>query len=318
MPNASHTRQAAALRMSDEGASYPEIAEALGFTTWHGAVAAASAARRRRDGRTIRRTARTINLNAVRRMVYGFGVEIECKGLTQAQCADALVAAGINAVAVGYTHEVMAAWKATSDASLHGVACEVVSPILRGEDGIAEMQRVMAALRAAGAHVDAQCGMHVHVGMEALTGHEIASLIDLYAARQTAVNTVLPGDRRRSQWARTLGTAFRQNVTGQFRRTGTVAVGYHGDRYRTVNVCAFPRYGTLEFRQHGGTLNGEKAAAWVRMLWAMATAAASGNAEAVRGGANFLDDLAAAGGLDADSVNYLRRRQAQLAARVAA
>lgn len=43
--------------------------------------------------------------------------------------------------------------------------------------------------------------------------------------------------------------------------TGTV-----GDRYRAVNLHAFNRHGTIEFRQHHGALKAEKVAAWITFV----------------------------------------------------
>lgn len=38
------------------------------------------------------------------------------------------------------------------------------------------------------------------------------------------------------------------------------------DRYRAVNLHAFPRHGTVEFRQHHGSLSGDKVTAWVTFV----------------------------------------------------
>jgi hypothetical protein len=37
-------------------------------------------------------------------------------------------------------------------------------------------------------------------------------------------------------------------------------------RYRKLNVWAFDAHGTVEFRLHQGTLNAERAVAWVRLV----------------------------------------------------
>lgn len=38
------------------------------------------------------------------------------------------------------------------------------------------------------------------------------------------------------------------------------------DRYRAVNLHAFCRHGTIEFRQHHGALNGDKVSAWITFV----------------------------------------------------
>lgn len=39
-----------------------------------------------------------------------------------------------------------------------------------------------------------------------------------------------------------------------------------GSRYFKVNLMSFQRHGTIEFRQHSGTVNATKIANWVRFL----------------------------------------------------
>jgi hypothetical protein len=38
---------------------------------------------------------------------------------------------------------------------------------------------------------------------------------------------------------------------------------YQGGRYNKVNLCAFLRHGTIEFRQHSGTMNVDKVINWI-------------------------------------------------------
>jgi hypothetical protein len=58
-----------------------------------------------------------------------------------------------------------------------------------------------------------------------------------------------------------------------------------GDRYRSLNLQSFGLYGTVEIRQHQGTLNATKALAWVAygqamIAWARAIAPESSNPSA--------------------------------------
>jgi hypothetical protein len=57
------------------------------------------------------------------------------------------------------------------------------------------------------------------------------------------------------------------NWMESFKNTGRP--GGTPSRYRTVNVASFGRTGTIEFRQHQGSLNGTKAVAWIEMLLAL-------------------------------------------------
>ena len=59
-------------------------------------------------------------------------------------------------------------WKCESDSSLHHIPgramCEVISPVLRGEDGVTEIKRMLTKLRSMGGKVNRSCGLHTNVG----------------------------------------------------------------------------------------------------------------------------------------------------------
>src|SRR5262245_33404466 len=62
-------------------------------------------------------------------------------------------------------------WKAERDGSIRcpagHEACEIVSPVLKGDDGIRQVVQVLAWLKSAGAQVNRSTGFHVHVGWNA-------------------------------------------------------------------------------------------------------------------------------------------------------
>ncbi len=94
-------------------------------------------------------------------MERSFGIEMEFNGLTMQQSLAALKRAGLKAQIEGYNHDDHAdgTWKIVTDASVSR-GHEVVSPILRGEPGIAEACRAAEALEKAGATIDISCGLH--------------------------------------------------------------------------------------------------------------------------------------------------------------
>ncbi len=58
-------------------------------------------------------------------------------------------------------------WKAERDGSINdagGHACEIVSPVLRGAEGIEQVAAVVRTLEEKGHRVNVSCGVHVHVG----------------------------------------------------------------------------------------------------------------------------------------------------------
>jgi len=89
-----------------------------------------------------------------------FGVEIE-----------ATIPAGVIAVGPhgqGLPIPQLPGWKADRDPSIragHGrVACEFVSPVYTGSEGLALFVRDVEAIKALGASVNRTCGLHIHVG----------------------------------------------------------------------------------------------------------------------------------------------------------
>jgi len=300
---AAHARQDQALRLREQGYTFGQIVSTLGFAG-SGAVSQA------------------LTSAMTRRLSYGlmgrtFGIEIECVGLTRYEATQALRAAGINARDEGYTHTVTSHWKVVSDTSLvdagghNDTTCEVVSPIMRGHDGLAEVTRVMDALRAAGATVNRSCGMHVHIGANDLDAAAVYRVVANYTKNQQAIDTVHPQSRR-STTAGTLYGAYRSYEISSIEsnvQSGTDKAYLYSDRYKTVNLVSLRKYGTIEFRQHAGSLNGEKAAAWVQFVMAMVDAAVRiGDLDVEADITALTTKMTAANLMDPTAATYLNHR----------
>lgn len=283
-------RAAQALTLREQGHTFDAIAVAMGLNTRQAARSLVNTGLRRRA----RSSYGSLPNAAVVGMARRFGIEIECEGITQSMAAFAVERAGIACSAMGYTHAVQATWKVVSDGSLRN-GCEVVSPILSGEAGLAEVATVMTALRSAGATISSRCGMHVHIDAQDLTGVQIASMIDTYVDHQRLIDPLVSPSRRSDRYATycaAWSTSEKNTVTEWF-RTGRDRTAFANvNRYRTVNVASYARYGTIEFRQHQGSLNGTKAAAWVRFLLAIATAAEAGQTVTATSTQDLLSALA--------------------------
>lgn len=185
-----------------------------------------------------------------------FGVEIEAIGLPFAQVISALRAAGIRCEDTGYTHSVTPYWKVVHDGSLAGgYTFELVSPKLYGQAGLNELETVMRLLREAGARVNSSCGFHVHHSAEGMQEINHANVAYAYNYFYSLFEGIFPVGRQNSTWARRLSSP----ETAYTAR----AHGLYDVRYMAVNLNAVTRHGTVEFRQHAGTLNASKATAWV-------------------------------------------------------
>lgn len=110
----------------------------------------------------------------MKELVRPFGVELEflMDGVSMPleQGAAALTAAGLEAKRESYNHRRRTHWKVVQDSSVQDAngyeGGEAVSPVLTGEDGIAELTKAANALRDAGFETNKSCGTHVHFGLK--------------------------------------------------------------------------------------------------------------------------------------------------------
>lgn len=276
-----------------------------------------------------------------------FGIEIEFIGITRETAVDAIRAAGLRCASQQYNHRTSRQWKVVPDGSLANVGGELVSPPLRGEAGIRALKKACDALVEAGARIDRTCGLHVHHDVHELSMYSIIRLVQFWKDSQIAIDQMVAPSRRdgggSSRWCRPIDDHVMRYV-GRLReecdRAGgalTYSEVRHGgtamsapdtaraaqnvrdlfssiDRYYTLNVSVYPRAGTVEVRQHQGTIDAEKINAWIEFGQAMIVAAASGSSlpDGITSAEVLLGGLAEHG-LDATTVEYLNRRVARLA-----
>jgi hypothetical protein len=210
-----------------------------------------------------------------------FGVEFEfISPVSRAAVAEALSAAGVASYDAGYTHAVSDKWKLVSDASVYptgatGQGMELVSPILRGEDGIAKMRTACEVLTRIGCTVNKTCGLHVHVGAREMSVQAMRRLAILYSDFEGVLDSVMPASRRANA-NQYLQSLRRMDKAGVNRADSARTIAQYingGSRYAKLNFTAHWKHGTVEFRHHAGTVNADKAAAWVGVCLRMVRAA---------------------------------------------
>lgn len=197
-----------------------------------------------------------------------FGVEIEFKGLDRTDAARALRTAGINVQIEGNVlcyHNTRSHWKIVSDGSVHG-GWELVSPPLSGNAGIDEVRKAATAMVEAGAFVDRECGLHVHVDANDLSAATIVNLTKRYAQHENEINKLIPSFRHSCSWAQ--GMSNVATMVSDYLRSNPNATARQvcdrlNDRYYKLNLMAYAVHGTVEFRQHSGTVDGTKIANWI-------------------------------------------------------
>lgn len=155
-------------------------------------------------------------------------------------------------------------WKVETDASVHG---EVVSPVLMGEDGFKQIQKVMKAMKQVGCKTNKQCGQHIHIGMQDTTREQRYKVV-------TNFNNLYPQIRQfvaRSRWTNHYCKPMDANNFARLKDFWARGIDPNKDQFgRTfaLNVTPFPKIGTYEVRLHQGTLNPKKIITWIKFLTA--------------------------------------------------
>lgn len=221
-----------------------------------------------------------------------YGVEIEAYGRNRHDVAAALMVAGIQARVESYNHDdnVRDArgnlvpktwWRLVTDGSVTGTdAFELVSPALKGEDGLRQIRTACEVLQRLGVKVNKSCGFHVHHAAQDYDNVTyFKNVVKLYARMEAWLDQAMAPSRRgntnqfcKSVCAKMTMPAGR-GLTGQqaldqcqrpedvnnWMRLGDL----YDPRYNKVNLSSWWRHGTIEFRQHAGTIDAEKIVNWV-------------------------------------------------------
>lgn len=202
-----------------------------------------------------------------------FGVELECVCPigNDANVIREVNNSGYEMVHTGYTHNDVPHWKSLYDGSVRGdygyESKEYVSPAFDKESGLDEVANVCKIIIDNGGKVNRTTGTHIHLDASDLSAQEIAKIVYLYGKLESKINALLPLDRRNNRYCKSVkrfckyvelsGFDYFDNVQKVIRVLGT--------RYLKVNVEAYLRHGTIEFRQLNGTLSGDMIKYWVKL-----------------------------------------------------
>lgn len=217
-----------------------------------------------------------------------FGIEIELTGPDALLIIQALHDAGVpvnpnnwsrlGATAYRRTNTNARHWALKRDGSVHGEGLELVSPKLRGQSGLDEVQTVCAVLNSINATVDTSCGLHVHHDMRGLTAEQIKTQALAFVDRENLIMQMVAPSRQHNMhcklWSRR-SSYYRNslvNAPDDLSWFSRVAVGPRG----TINLGAYRSHGSVEIRAHAGTTNAKKIIAWVRFGQALFAAAEAG------------------------------------------
>ena len=209
-----------------------------------------------------------------------FGIEIEAYNCSKQKLAQELTAAGIKVKVEDYNHiDSQERWKITSDGSLTGnQSFELVSPILHGEEGLKDLEKVCWVLELCDVKVNNSCGLHIHMDAAGFTLQTWKNLALSYKRLEKVIDAFMPSSRRNNRFCQ----GFANITETQIKSAGTITDlrrAFGNDRYRKVNLEAYARHRTVEFRQHSGTTNFTKMSAWVYFLAKLITFAENGEVQ---------------------------------------
>lgn len=206
-----------------------------------------------------------------------FGVEIEFVG-DAGVVEEKVNRAGISCYVESYNHITKGYWKIITDSSVSadvdagesGGGFEMVSPPLKGEEGLAQLRKVVEAMKEAGAIVNDTCGLHVHHDANDFTAQSFKNAIKIYSRFEEVLDALVIPSRRESHnsYCLTVNTMEHRKAATKSDTIGDIMDVIHG-RYYKLNVLSYLTHGTIEFRQHQGTLDFEEMSNWIRLTQAI-------------------------------------------------
>ena len=200
-----------------------------------------------------------------------FGVEIEC------YAPDGESDGWGNEDGVDYSYDLLCKnrfshWAnlVSNDESLYGdnggYGVEIKSPVLVAPDGFDELTRVMEILQEKHYFVDRTCGMHVHLNAPEFIENNrlIIKAVKAWKRNQETINSMVDDSRINGNHCPPWEDDDVETLE-EYLREG---YGPDGTHRGSINVGSLPYHGTIEIRQHEGTLNPEEAIAWIKFCQA--------------------------------------------------
>jgi len=204
-----------------------------------------------------------------------FGVEFEAYGVDMHRLKAELERQGIEVAIEGYNHTTRSHWKIVTDASIRGNnGLELVSPVLQGEDGLEQVRKACKALKRCNALINKSCGMHIHFGASDFGLQQWKNIYKNYINYEGLIDSFQPVSRRadNNMYCRSLLHRFRSGSAAfeaidNCTNIEQIAQKVTGRcRYFKLNAESFFRHGTVEFRQHSGTIEVDKVVNWITFL----------------------------------------------------
>lgn len=234
-----------------------------------------------------------------------FGIEIETVGQTRATVAEAIrsvVGGRVEHVGTPFCYDPWhviddqgGTWKVVADSSLSAVKrlqAEIVSPILNYAD-LKTVQKIVRAVRRAGAKVNESCGIHIHLDAEPFDGRTLCNLAKIVYKQESIILKALKVQQARiANYAAPVEGRFIRRIEDKrpaskeelnplwYGFTNENPEHYDISRYHGLNLHNVWYRGTVEFRWFEGTLHAGKVKSYIQL--ALAIGAKALNAKSAR------------------------------------
>lgn len=207
--------------------------------------------------------------------VYAFGAEFEgmVRG-TKEQFRDALAEAGIEADISGYSTALSNHWMLASDSTIQRIpdgftGVELKTPKLFGSGGFGILRKALLVWNNLGSIVNASCGTHVHIDAWNWDERHMVELSKIWAKiEQKVIWFLVSPSRRNNRYCTRIDRNYIVGLAGN----GSIIL----DRYSSLNLSAFHRHRTIEFRIHNSTTDTRKIIPWIIFLLKLTDAVKKG------------------------------------------
>jgi hypothetical protein len=184
---------------------------------------------------------------------------------------------------LGVDYNTALPWNKVNDRSIQcniGSRCqtiELVSPILNGETGVAQVIKVISQCKSQRANTNTSTGFHVHVSIKdhKYELEELKKICNNFLKFEHSIDLIMAPSRIKNKFCmsnRALLPDDNAVAKDLIYKCETILqlqdLMCKRNRYYKLNLMALDKHGTLEFRQHMGTLNTEQVECWLRLvLW---------------------------------------------------
>ena len=208
-----------------------------------------------------------------------FGVEIEFAApFDMDDMETALERAGLHVYAEDYNHVDASYWKIVEDCTVQDdwetgneYPMELVSPPLSGRAGLRELEVALDTLNSFGCAVNRSCGLHVHHDANDLDLESFRILTKAYVKYEDTLDMLVSEDRRGDFHEYTQGLRrsgyTEEQLFRMIERAPDTRSLYRiwSTRYVKLNLDSLRVHGTVEFRQHEGSLDVAEIVAWISL-----------------------------------------------------